>query len=133
VTNEDIMPIRGSCHCGKIAYSLDAEPTEAIECNCSICRRRGSVLAAFAPEQFHLETSRDDIAVYTFGKHVIRHQFCRTCGVRAIRRGHRARWRADGRGQSPLRRRRPFDNQDHTVRWRQPVATLKRELQPGRS
>ena len=59
--------MRGSCHCGKIAYRLDAEPTEAIECNCSICRRKGSVLAAFAPDQFHLETSRDEIAVYTLG------------------------------------------------------------------
>ena len=26
------------------------------------------------------KTARDDIAVYTFGKHVIRHQFCKTCG-----------------------------------------------------
>jgi hypothetical protein len=81
------MPIRGSCHCGKIAYSLDAEPTEAIECNCSICRRRGSVLAAFTPDKFHLETSRDDIAVYTFGKHVIRHQFCKTCGCAPFAEG----------------------------------------------
>ena len=81
------MPIRGSCHCGRIAYSLDAEPTEAIECNCSICRRRGSVLAAFAPDQFHLETSRDEIATYTFGKHVIRHQFCKTCGCAPFAEG----------------------------------------------
>jgi hypothetical protein len=84
---EEAMPVRGSCHCGKIAYSLDAEPTEAIECNCSICRRRGSVLAAVAPDKFHLETSRDDIAVYTFGKHVIRHQFCKRCGCAPFAEG----------------------------------------------
>jgi hypothetical protein len=47
----------------------------------------GSVLAAFAPDQFHLETSRDDIAVYTFGKHVIRHQFCKTCGCAPFAEG----------------------------------------------
>jgi hypothetical protein len=81
------MPVRGSCHCGRIAYRLDAEPTEAIECNCSICRRKGSVLAAFEPEQFHLDTSRDDIAVYTFGRHVIRHQFCKTCGCAPFAEG----------------------------------------------
>jgi hypothetical protein len=84
---EKIMPIRGSCHCGRIAYSADAEPTEAIECNCSICRRKGSVLAAVAPEQFRLETSRDDIAVYTFNKHIIRHQFCKTCGCAPFAEG----------------------------------------------
>ncbi|HEX5078579.1 MAG TPA: GFA family protein [Geminicoccaceae bacterium] len=81
------MPIRGSCHCGRIAYRLDAVPTEAITCNCSICQRKGSVLAAFAPEQFHLETSRDDIAVYTFNRHVIRHQFCKTCGCAPFAEG----------------------------------------------
>jgi hypothetical protein len=68
-------------------YSLDADPTEAIECNCSICRRKGGVLAAFDPEIFHLETSRDDIAVYTFGQHVIRHQFCMTCGCAPFAEG----------------------------------------------
>jgi hypothetical protein len=57
------MTIRGSCHCGKVAYRLDAAPTAAIECNCSICRRKGAILAT-----------------YTFGRHVIRHRFCRTCG-----------------------------------------------------
>ena len=74
------MAIRGSCHCGRLAYRLDAAPTEAIECNCSICRRKGSLLAAVAPDQFHLETSRDDIATYSFGRHVIRHHFCKICG-----------------------------------------------------
>lgn len=74
------MPMRGSCHCGRIAYHLDEEPTEAMQCNCSICRRKGYLLAFATPDKFTLETSRDDIAVYTFGNHVIRHQFCRSCG-----------------------------------------------------
>jgi hypothetical protein len=86
-TEENDMTVQGSCHCGRIAYSLDAEPTEAIECNCSICRRKGALLAAFAPDKFQLETSRDDIAVYTFGKHVIRHQFCKTCGCAPFAEG----------------------------------------------
>ena len=81
------MSIRGSCHCGKIAYRADVEPTEAIECNCSICRKRGSVLAALAVEQFHLETPREDIAVHTFSKHVIRHSFCKTCGCAPFAEG----------------------------------------------
>jgi hypothetical protein len=81
------MPIRGSCHCGKIAYRLDAEPTEAIECNCSICRRKGAILAAVAPERFQLATPREDLAVYTFGRHVIRHQFCKRCGCAPFSEG----------------------------------------------
>ena len=69
------------------SFTLDAEPTEAIECNCSICRRAASLLAAFAPEKFRLETSRDDITSYTFHRHVIRHQFCKVCGCAPFAEG----------------------------------------------
>ena len=84
---EQAMPMRGSCHCGKVAYSLEADVTEAIECNCSICRRKGSVLAAFDPALFRLETPREELGVYTFGRHAIRHQFCRTCGCAPFAEG----------------------------------------------
>jgi hypothetical protein len=75
------MTIRGSCHCGKVAYSLDeAMPTEAMECNCSICRRKGYLHHFTTPDKLTLETPREEMAVYTFNKHNIRHQFCKTCG-----------------------------------------------------
>ncbi|MGE0714788.1 MAG: GFA family protein [Alphaproteobacteria bacterium] len=74
------MAVRGSCHCGAVAFTMDDDPKQAIECNCSICRRKAHLLAFVPPEKFRLETSRDALAVYTFGKHVIRHQFCKTCG-----------------------------------------------------
>lgn len=81
------MTIRGSCHCGKIAFTLDDEITEAIECNCSICRRRGAVLAASGADRFTFEGSRDDMATYTFHNHVIQHHFCRTCGCAPFAEG----------------------------------------------
>ncbi|MEO6359581.1 MAG: GFA family protein [Sphingomicrobium sp.] len=75
------MPIRGSCHCGKIAFTLDEDmPTGAMTCNCSICRRKGYLLHFSTPDKFTLEGSREDIQVYTFASHKIRHQFCKTCG-----------------------------------------------------
>jgi hypothetical protein len=82
------MTIRGSCHCGKVAYTLDEEPpTQAIECNCSICRRKGYLHHFSTPDKFTLEASRDDIQVYEFNKHVIRHQFCKTCGCAVFAEG----------------------------------------------
>ena len=90
------MSLRGSCHCGKIAFTLDGDvPTEAMECNCSICGRKGYLLAFSTPDKMHLETSRDDIAVYMFGKHVIRHQFCKTCGCAPFGEG-------TGPGDTPM-------------------------------
>jgi hypothetical protein len=83
------MPITGSCHCGKIAYTLDeAPPTKAIQCNCSICRRKGYLHHFSTPDKFALRGSRDDLIVYTFNHHIIRHQFCRTCGCAPFAEGN---------------------------------------------
>jgi hypothetical protein len=82
------MTFRGSCHCGKIAYTVDEElPSQGIECNCSICRRKGYLHHFTTPDKFTLEASRDDIQVYEFNKHAIRHQFCKTCGCAPFAEG----------------------------------------------
>ncbi len=74
------MSLVASCHCGKVAATIDAEITEAITCNCSICRRKGHVLA-FAPRAaMTVTTPAENITTYTFNKQVIRHQFCASCG-----------------------------------------------------
>jgi hypothetical protein len=85
------MPIRLSCHCGAVAATYEDAPTEAIECNCSICRRRGSILAFGEPGKFSLETARDELTIYTWNNHVIRHQFCRTCGCAPFAEGESPR------------------------------------------
>jgi hypothetical protein len=73
------MTKRGRCHCAAVAYRLDDDLAEAMECNCSICRRKGYLLVSSTPERFTLETPREALAVYTWNRHEIRHQFCRTC------------------------------------------------------
>jgi hypothetical protein len=72
--------IRGSCHCQAVSYVLADVPSTGITCNCSMCRRRGHVLAFFPPDAFTLQTPRDALATYTFNTHVIQHHFCKTCG-----------------------------------------------------
>jgi hypothetical protein len=75
------MKYQGSCHCGKIAFEVEGDIDSAVACNCSICQRKGSLLW-FAPmDKFKLKTSPDDIGTYTFNRHVIKHHFCKTCGV----------------------------------------------------
>jgi len=71
----------GSCHCGKIAFDVDADITEAMDCNCSMCRRRGSLLA-FAPrDALTLKTPESDLQTYRFSKEQIHHHFCAACGI----------------------------------------------------
>ena len=71
----------GSCHCGRIAFTLEGDIGQVIDCNCSMCRRRGALLAFFPRSAMTLSTPESDIATYTFNKHAIRHRFCETCGV----------------------------------------------------
>lgn len=72
---------RGSCHCGRIAFELDGEITEALDCNCSLCRRRGGLLAFFPHQALRLTTLEGDYATYRFNKHQLAHHFCTTCGI----------------------------------------------------
>lgn len=75
------MKHQGGCHCGAIAFELDAEVTEAIDCNCSMCRKRGGLLAFFPRAALTLTTSESEMGTYIFNKHRIRHHFCTKCGV----------------------------------------------------
>ncbi|MBX5170203.1 GFA family protein [Rhizobium sp. NZLR1b] len=75
------MLYEGSCHCGKVAFEVEGEFTEAIDCNCSLCRRRGGLLAFVPRDKLVLKTPEADLSTYTFNRHVIRHHFCANCGI----------------------------------------------------
>ncbi len=72
------MAHHGSCHCGAIAFEVDAAIEGAIECNCSLCSRRGYLLW-FVPSA-RVRFSADASTAYRFNKMHIAHHFCPTCG-----------------------------------------------------
>lgn len=74
------MSYNGSCHCGKIAFEVEGHIDSLMQCNCSICSKKGYLLW-FAPrEKLKLKTPESNLATYTFNKHQIKHHFCPTCG-----------------------------------------------------
>jgi hypothetical protein len=75
------MLYKGSCHCGKVAFEVEGELTEALRCNCSICSRKGALLWAVPHKRLRMLAWGDDLGSYTFGSQTIAHQFCRTCGI----------------------------------------------------
>lgn len=81
------MKYAGSCHCGRIAFSLDAQIDEVYDCNCSMCRRRGGLLWFGPATAMELSTSRETLGTYKFNKHHIEHHFCATCGVSPFSEG----------------------------------------------
>lgn len=76
------MSFQGSCHCGAVKFSVDADlPKQAMSCNCSICRRKGMLMAFFPVAKFKLDQGEGALESYKFNKHRIAHQFCKTCGI----------------------------------------------------
>lgn len=70
----------GSCHCGRIAFEVETEIGEVIDCNCSHCARKGYLLHFMSRAQFRLLTPESNLSTYTFNRHAIRHRFCEVCG-----------------------------------------------------
>lgn len=70
----------GSCHCGRMTFEVDGDFTEAVECNCSHCSRKGYLLWFVPREQLRLSAPLETMATYRFNRHVIDHHFCPACG-----------------------------------------------------
>ena len=82
------MAYQGSCHCGKLSYSVDEDlPTRAMECNCSLCRRRAPLHHFITPDKFTFKGSEGDIADYQWNKQILHLEFCKTCGTAPFAHG----------------------------------------------
>ena len=75
------MSLKGSCHCGAVAFEVEGEPASALSCNCSMCSRKGALLWFVPQDAMTLVTPEDASRVYEFNHHRIRHRFCPTCGI----------------------------------------------------
>jgi hypothetical protein len=81
------MGHHGACHCGRIGFDVDGDIDRVIECNCSICSKRGTLLWMVPRERLRLATPESDVATYTFNARKIRHRFCPSCGVATFSEG----------------------------------------------
>lgn len=74
---------RASCHCGGVVLALDL-PHGVVDprrCDCSYCRRRGTIVAAVPKNGLHVLQGAQQLRLYQFGTTVARHYFCRECGI----------------------------------------------------
>src|SRR5215218_8279318 len=77
----------GGCHCGAVRYEVSADLDKVVSCNCSICTKRGSLLAFAAADDFRLLSGDAGMTDYLFNNKVIHHLFCERCGVESFARG----------------------------------------------
>lgn len=80
------MTIRGSCHCGNIAFELEWEPAPgeipARACTCSFCVKHGGVWTSNPAGSLRVAV-KDPARVshYTFGTKTARFHICSRCGA----------------------------------------------------
>jgi hypothetical protein len=77
----------GGCHCGNVRYEVQAELTQVISCNCSMCSKRASLLSFVPATQFTLLSGEESLTDYQFNKKIIHHLFCSICGIGSFGRG----------------------------------------------
>ncbi len=76
---------RGSCHCGRVRFEVDAPARiEALDCNCSICRMSGFVHLIVPASRFRLRRGAEFLNEYAFNTGIARHRFCRVCGIKSF-------------------------------------------------
>jgi hypothetical protein len=71
----------GGCHCGAVRFRVVVRAHRALDCNCSICSKKGFLHLVVPKEDFELLSGEDALSEYRFGTGVARHRFCRTCGI----------------------------------------------------
>ena len=52
-----------------------------MDCNCSICAKKGFLHLIVEPSKFELLRGEADLTTYTFNTGIARHTFCSTCGI----------------------------------------------------
>ncbi len=78
----EMKPCNGSCHCGAIKFSFEAEPfTKGVRCTCSFCAKRGTMVSPVPGDKFKIEAQEGALACYQWGKMQAKHYFCKHCGI----------------------------------------------------
>jgi len=73
-----------TCHCKEVQIELKLYKglEELVRCNCSLCKRRGSIMAKIKLENLKIIKGKDKLSLYKFGKKQhANHFFCSICGI----------------------------------------------------
>ena len=83
--SEGLVTHRGGCHCGAIAFEVEAPARMTVsECNCSICRMSGYLHLIVPRARFRLLRGAEVLSEYRFNTGSARHLFCGRCGVKSF-------------------------------------------------
>lgn len=74
---------RGRCHCGAVEFEVDLHDglQKLRRCNCSLCRRKGAVVASVLLRDLRVTKGADKLTLYQWNTKTAKHYFCSICGI----------------------------------------------------
>ncbi|HEY1547641.1 MAG TPA: GFA family protein [Kofleriaceae bacterium] len=75
--------IAGSCLCGALTLTVARAPKSVTQCNCSTCRRYGTLWAYFKRSAVTFKAPRGQIREFSLRRGGLRFRHCATCGCMA--------------------------------------------------
>lgn len=72
-----------TCHCGniKIEVTFDNGLENIRRCDCSLCKRKGAVMASVPLSNVNIVKGKDHLMIYQWNTKIAEHYFCKTCGI----------------------------------------------------
>ena len=72
-----------TCHCKAIEIEVNLQTglEKLMRCNCSICKKKGTIMTAVDLRDLKIVKGEDKITTYKFHTKVAKHYFCSDCGV----------------------------------------------------
>ena len=72
--------IKTTCHCGAVTVAIPRPPEALTNCDCSICRRYGTLWAYFESPEVSIDAAPGATEEYSWGRKSIAFVRCGTCG-----------------------------------------------------
>ena len=74
---------RATCHCGSVVLELDLPHgiVDPRRCDCSMCRRRGAIIASVPLSGIKVVSGGEFLKQYQFNTRTAKHYFCSNCGI----------------------------------------------------
>ena len=71
------------CHCQSVELELHLPNglEKVRRCNCSMCRRRGAVVASVKLKDLKIVKGEESLGLYQFNTMEAKHFFCKKCGI----------------------------------------------------
>ena len=84
VGNTEIQAVhQAQCHCGyvQLEFSLPNGIEKPRRCDCSICRRKGAIVASVKLDGINIVKGKEFLKLYQFNTYTAKHYFCSNCGI----------------------------------------------------